>query len=661
MRFNLKTTARRLGALLCAVMVITAGFGAAMSGAFGPTAEDTAERAAPVGESEAILPLVAVGAFAVGAGTAAWLSDDGVDRETAEEAIQAEVEQRRIDLAVNMKGERQDQETFAVSVGNSVNDSRNIASQKAKARMAEMLNNGTTDTSKISTEVNETIESYYSVQQRNLIARWNTHLAQMNYTVSVQNNESAMGDVVVLQSSGSSNGNSVHPRDQIEQGNINDYENVTLSNGTSVRQWYIITRHETDSTDYVFVRDKVNKRTFQEEGVSESEVDYVRYNVTSISPSDDSLRDIEESTALDPSAYQSLYQAMNQSVSDLKANYGPSYVESIVAQYETGELNTSSLVSAEILANEWGTSYNQTGESIYRWASAVTLGIDAPDLNETARMQTEYERKPLTRMIRFNASLTGSSWSDSTPVNMTLTFDDENSTQVKYTLYNGSGAQDPVVTIPANRNSSYRDIDVTLTWSEGGELWEFSPGSTHTTANGELELTQEIVETVNVTEWGLVFSNSAPSGGWNASESYDLANFSETVYWSRSTAALDTVPEKRNAPAIYADAINNQPRMINLASVGTDSFTVTQIVNDDGEDVSSVGVRDYNRQTTDASDFVNDTKRIIEVQKVIEANEPTLGGGGGGLFAGLFGGLGGSAPIVLVAIGGALALLLSRQ
>jgi len=635
-------------------MVITAGFGFALSGGFGPTAERTAQEAQPVQEADAIvcggLCIAGVaGTAAVAGGAAVWLADgDDVSKEKYEEMVDAETSQQRLDLAVTTKGAGTGAETFLTQMNNTLANSRSIASQKAKARIAQEINNGTTDVSAISTEVNETIEDYYAVHQHNLIQKWESVGAQSRYAAEAQANDTNIDPVLNITGG---------KEFEYDGYNKTRYTDVTTVNGStenvSIFVWDQI-KDDTHQTDYHLVFDE---KSFIWYSSFNSTTPDVKIVTRAQSHSNDSLKDVSRGPAFPAQKFTEVNRGIENSTRDLKQNYGPDFVEAVLAQYKTGDINTSDLISAEILANEWGTSYNQTGSSIYRHATFAALGLDSPDINETSSIKVQYEREPTTRIIRFNTSLSGT-WGESSPVNLTLGYPD--GTQVGYTVLDQSGTNSPEVTIPVKDGYEYRDIDVLLSWKEGGSIESFSPGSSFTLGpNSNLSVTQERVESVNVTEWGMIFSDSAPDNGWNTSQTYQMANFTHEVYFSRTAGDLDQSYEMRHAPHLKENVSERQPVMMPFDGANVSEFTILEAVNDDGESISTVGVRDYNQQTTNVSSFTKEVKRIENVRKVIEANEPTIGGGG------LFGGLGdlGSigVPGAIVLAGGAALFILGRD
>lgn len=572
---------------------------------FGPV-----DRASPVGESEAIVCGgvcigVAAGGAALAGGAAVWMAaDQGViDPQDVDELEASEDAQQKVDLAYALTSEDATQDQFITEMNNTLENSRSIASIKAKAEIAEAINNGTTDVSEISTRVNNTIEDYYAVRQHNFKNRWDTFAYQVNYTVTAIDNDSGIALTDVFSMDGASLSNIVV-----------DGVTVTLVNGTTVESRRISLRDGTGERNFTVAR-----------------TENYGLELDAQTSTDGSIKNVSSRTLVSGSSsayteWEALWLEFESSVSNMKANYGPDFVEAVVAQYRAGDLNTSELISAETLANEWSTGYNQTGSSVYRWANYAAIGVDAPDLNGTAKMRVDTTRDPLARMIRFN--VTSETWSDSYPVDLTLQYPDGNTTS--YTLINESGvAQNPVVTIPTN-SSSYkqRNIDVLLSWSEGGEILDFAPGTQETVNGGDLTLAQEGVDSVQAKEWGLLFSDVAPTNGWNVSEEYTLSNLDGSVYFSRSKSTVTALEEVRHAPDRFKEQVREkQPRVIDLADVA-DSFTITEATNDDGENITTVEVRDYNQQTTNVSKFVNETRRLVEVRKTIEKREPTVGGGG---------------------------------
>lgn len=634
-------TFRTFGALLMAIGLVFAGISGAVSLAQTPvgdsiedtTGVDTASLA-PAGPVEACggicIGAVAVGAAAAGTAAGAWLNG-GVDREDVEEVIDAEIKQQRIDLSQSARATQQGADTFITQQNNTITDSRAIASQKAKAKLARMLNNGTTDPQTLSNAVNQTIDDYYSRTQQTLLVQQRAHLAQMAYIRNTTNADVDMDSILRMENlkQDTYEGFLSSPGDSFPK------KEMTLVNGSSTTRRAVVAQAQDGSYLYTLDWSGVYGNYYWE-SASINSSNYLTslgsrasfgaefaMNAKAISTSNDSLKAQPESIVYRDFQYAKLWVEMDEAATQMKNNYDLNYVDSVAAQYQAGEIESSDLVSPEVLANEWGTSYNQTGDSIYKWANYVALGLEAPDLNKTDSITVQYNRDPDIRTVKLEATTAGSE----TPLNATLTFPDGN--QTKRTLVDENGTSTPAtLEIPESDGPAYKDIDISFTTPSSGTTVPFSPDGT-TTSVGDHTVTQSTVTSKQVTERGLLFAPNAPAE-WESGTTYSTNNLG-TVYFARTEAPLgdEIVP---------VDG----------------SFTVQNITTESGAQVDNITTRNYNKQTADASEFVNQTQNAKKVRVVVETNEPDLSGGGG-LFGGfsLFGLPG---PMVLVLIGGAVYL-----
>lgn len=623
MRFLTKTTARRFATFLVALMVVTAGVGIASTGYLGDDAERTADDLSLVQEADAFGIIAGVAAAAIGAGVATaayhYLTDDSVSKEKAEEVEAAETAQQKADMKSSLISQRDSSQNFAKSTNNFVADSRSIASIKAKTRIVEMLNNGTTDTSTISTEVNETIEDYYAVRENNLIAQYQTHLEQLNYTVNVMNNDSSIADDFLYPGSDYAAGDTGGPDGENIVVNsccggghnftsmTNDSTTLTLTNGSTVdvtvlnityAQWMYdtnangIVNFDHDST-YYGLNNPVDQWA---SGASFSTID-----VRSIT--DSNVTDTGPKTAFNLTHYLNARSNIQAAASDMKANYNQSFITQVAGSYSAGEINTSDLLSPEALASEWSTKYNQTGESVYRWASLSALGLDTPDLVNTSYINLSYEKYTGDRHAVLNISGTSSA--------SNITID---------TLGGEVGANQYVVDAPTSGNSTMvripaeRNTTITISNDTGSVAFDSRPAGKpwlpyvtsgeSKTLGGTTITVKDTTEREIVTEPGMIFAQEGPDNGFNVSETYNATSMNGTVYFS---------PRGENE---------------SLQSVKGE-FVIKEAFDDDGNSISTLNLRNYNYQTTNVSAIGEQLHALTDFRETVEEHEPTITGGGG--------------------------------
>jgi hypothetical protein len=623
MRFLTKTTARRFATFLAALMVVTAGVGIASTGYLGDDAERTADDLSLVQEADAFGIIAGVAAAAIGAGvvTAAYhyLTDDSVSKEKAEEVESAETAQQKADMKSALISQRDSSQNFAKSTNNFVADSRSIASIKAKTRIVEMLNNGTTDTSTISTEVNETIEDYYAVRENNLIAQYQTHLEQLNYTVTVMNNDSSITDDFLYPGSDYAAGDTGGPDGENIVVNsccgggynfssmTNDSTTLTLTNGSTVDVTLldITYAHWSYSTNANGIVNNFNDRTYY--GLNNSVdnwVSGVSFSTIAVrSIIDSNVTDTGPKTVFNLTLYQNARSDIQAAASDMKANYNKSFITQVAGSYSAGEINTSDLLSPEALASEWSTKYNQTGESVYRWASLSALGLDIPDLVNTSYINLSYEKYTGDRHAVLNISGTSSA-SD-------ITID---------TLGGEVGANQYVVDAPTSGNSTMvripaeRNTTITISNDTGSVAFDSRPAGKpwlpyvtsgeSKTLGGTTITVKDTTKREVVTEPGMIFAQEGPDNGFNVSETYNATSMNGTVYFS---------PRGENE---------------SLQSVKGE-FVIKEAFDDDGNSISTLKLRNYNYQTTNVSAIGEQLHALTDFRETVEKHEPTITGGGG--------------------------------
>lgn len=624
---------RGVFALLFAVGIVTAAAG---SGMFAGTGlNDTLDDASPVSDAEACGGLcvgtaLVIGSLALGAVAGSQLDDDGISRETLQKIKSAETLQQKTDLHALADSSNQSAVEYRTQLSNSLLNSRSIASMEAKRAALKLLNNGTKNATKVRNAMHEAIEDYYAVYQHNLITKFSSHSAQIGYILEAAHNDSGISNTFVDPASFYTDvpGGAGVSGEQSENFYGVGNTTVELVNGESVNetviQWHLHAEAYYDGGSNGYADAIVNvgfgsNASINPQITADGTNTYstIRlenpFMVQAVSGSDEASQ-YPESVALDARAYnQSMADILGQ-IDQMEANYNLSFAQELVAGYKAGTLNASDIVTPEMLARDFSTSYNETGASIYQWASLASMGLDSPDLANTSYMEVNYYKSTPVRYVTLTANGTPSA---PTPYNISVggevvgqLFEDANDTSARVPIpvdVNNSkiGDQPPTVNIVTYGGLSTawgsQEVDAGETLQvEGVNITASKPGRYK-----------------RVTEKGMLFARNAPNGTWEVGETYNASTIPGTEFF---------------APA------GKYTRVTRMSG----NFTIEQIVTDSGSTVTNLSTRDYNYQTSNASEYVSQLQSLEDVRKDAESREPTVGGGSGGG--------GNQSPYILVAL-----------
>jgi len=501
---------------------------------------------------------------------------------------------------------------------------------KAKARIVEAINNGTTDTNTIQSEVNQTIEDYYSVREQNLISQYNSDMFQIEYAINTSLNDSGLNDRLVnLTTKENDNGMSQVEILQLRSWDPSSSEDVnyTLVNGTK-------TTHRNIGANigmYNYYHDEwtgyarngsygLYNWTYYK---SSSSTDWYNSSIRVKNVSGPDIdRNISGSVVMNFTAYEQALGDIENAATQVKSNYDTSFVSSVVTSYNKGELNLSELLTPEQLAQDWATSYNQTGESIYKWANLAALGLDSPDLANVSYMNISYRKDVGQRHVtlNFSGSPTASTY-DVTVIGP----------EVGTFTRSLNGSEDIRVPVGKEATVSVATDSDNATWDARPKPWmPYAHEGESKSVSGVTVTVEDHGPWDRRTEAGMLFAAESPSGGFQVGESYEASNWSSVYFSPRGE--------------------NTSIRQV------VDDFTILNAVNDDGENLTVVKTRDYNYQTDNASDLKEQLRQLEELRKEIEKRETISGGG---LLGNLFGGgAGASSGLILLALLGAALILL---
>ncbi|QDX39847.1 hypothetical protein [Salarchaeum sp. JOR-1] len=611
-------TLRGFATVLMAFGLITTGVGA---GVLGPGAQDTLDDVSPVQSAQACggLCVGTVIVIATGATAAAGIvanqylgtGDNGYTREEVKKIKSLENQQQQLDLHALALGAHESAQQYRTSVQNFLADSRTIASQKAKYAALKLLNNGTHNATKLTNRMHAAIKEYYAVRERNLLAKYNAHIAQLGYIGNTAYNDSGIPNGMLSFGWSGSNYDSYMKSTTGSVTVTDSYTTTTtLLNGSTVPlRGLNVSIFAQYTNDYEAMNTRtpatVSLEDTQASGYASGSAFKVTTrpyaNVAAVHGANESLS-APQKRVLNFTKYQSLRSDIEAAVAQLKANYNTDFAQTLISGWRDGRINASDVVTPEMLAQQYATAYNQTGASIYQWATLATMGLDSPDLENTSYLTVSYLKPTDIRYVTLSASGNTSALG---PYNVSV-----GGEPVGQIVTANGTTRTIQVPIPRDVNTSKlgnQPPTVTIETYDGfSTAWssdEVDVGETTTLQN--VTITAESAQRwKRVTESGMLFARNAPNGTWTTNTTYKTSEIPGTEFF---------------APA---------GKYTQITKLGGE-FTIKQIVTDSGS-VSSLDTRDYNYQTSNASDFVEDLRELEKVREDAESRLPTAGGGGGG-------------------------------
>lgn len=243
-------------------------------------------------------------------------------------------------------GMNDSQQTYITTANNRVQESKSIAWTKAKLKLANELNNGTS-LSVAQDRANRTVDDYYSKIQKNNLEDWNAKMQQIRYLD--QNTSLTV---------------------QVWDSNANEYANIT--------------DYRTSAPNY----ELVNGTTVN--------VTYVKYDFSGgtrqLKPADDTRWAVAQSPdtgdkmAIIGTGHEPILSTTHTQASDVKANMD-AFATEVYDSYQAGDLNTTDIVDPSEIAYEGGTDYDSTGGYQYAAIQLAAVGHSG-DFNSTFTVST---------------------------------------------------------------------------------------------------------------------------------------------------------------------------------------------------------------------------------------------------------------------------------
>jgi hypothetical protein len=549
------------------------------------------------------------------------------NRDTIQEIKDGNKEQERADLYQKALSLNTSQKSFLTTLNNSLNDARGAVWLKVQARMVEVLENQTDvdgdgfhQKNDVRLAAREVVRDYYLKKQLNLLADWNRSLAELEYMVSVNANES-LGRTAPSEFTG--------PVDT--DTNTDMFSNISaevdLVNGSTHPVHVVGNYYDTDNPDRnkYFVYSPAPGSSISAAPETPAKISVRGYKST---PGNEVYVENPDATEKiwvlgKTGLYREKWAKIEDQTSQMLANVNTT-ANSLYSEYVTGEVQASEFLDATAMASEWSTNYSQTGQQSYAAATLASAGLSTPNLSDTGNMIISYQRSPSPDKKLVTVETTAvSALEGSEP----------------YTI--GFAGERKLIANP--ENGQVRTVTVNVRDSAGlevrhnGSYWSMNSteGTNRNVGPLYLEVTN-VTDSRTISERGLLFADEAPPSGWQVNTTYNTASLNaSTVMWAAEDGGVTQLEGE---------------------------FTVQGAQTKDGSDLQAVEMREYSYRANDFSELQNVTESMIELREEQQQRLENIGGGGGGGdwldFGGL--GLGGGSLGIVVLAGGAF-LLLARE
>ncbi|GGN17888.1 hypothetical protein [Halarchaeum nitratireducens] len=261
-------------------------------------------------------------------------------------------------------------ETTTAQTNNSLTNLQTTLYASGEARQNAVIENGTTSVPSVNTAVNQSIDQRLSKMQMNQIAAWNQFIQSL---INAQNGTSQ--DVIAVYADGISwsNGPSQDGRTKLSSSLVSN-QTLVLANGTEVPVLQLKeVRVSGGSTVHITIRLNEYLSIYG----TGTPVDDYGLEAKSVN-SNPRIKFALES-------WQSNWQTLQQKAQIAKENLAATASWKVDA-YAAGELDLANATSGLTLAQEYSTSYAETGNLAYARAAAAASGYATPDLDNVSVM-----------------------------------------------------------------------------------------------------------------------------------------------------------------------------------------------------------------------------------------------------------------------------------
>lgn len=261
--------------------------------------------------------------------------------------------------------------------------------------------------SSVNTSARNAVADYYTAsQQERLAETWNNQMLGAKYAQNRSEQENLSFSVF----------KELNPSSDFRNFKVDSFykEQITLINGTTTKVWVANVSAEADyagTWEVVTGEMHFNKnRTAMKRNVSSS----FRYvDGMQARPPDGSS--LEPREYINQSEIDALHTDLDSASTQIQDNV-EKYASKLYDADQSGSLNATDYVSPYVQAQEYSTSWNETGYWSYAVSSLSAMGLETPDLNNTGVMNVRYNGVTNEGLIMSDSAPNGS-WDVNTTYN----------------------------------------------------------------------------------------------------------------------------------------------------------------------------------------------------------------------------------------------------
>jgi hypothetical protein len=295
---------------------------------------------------------------------------------------------------------------------NYLQDSQTPAWNKGEATYMDMRANGTSHTLARS-EARATVRDYYQRQQRNILANWELTILEFEYLRNVSDSEDNISeDYLTVRWDASENDGG---KDEVVSKSlwIEGFPKVAAQgvNGSKINTTAIKFRACAEHSDgsrpcdsYTWVPGK--SRTFPVGRDWDSPSAYFTVKSLYVKPPND---DYDPATYTGFTRWNDIWNNLEDTQTRLNDNIDK-FTEQIDKGIQNGTVDPANATSAQTLAQEYSTQYNETGYWSYSVARLSALGLSSPDLDQTSQMTVKSGNNVYTGILMSQDAPDNGTW-----------------------------------------------------------------------------------------------------------------------------------------------------------------------------------------------------------------------------------------------------------
>ena len=301
--------------------------------------------------------------------------------------------QQKIELNQMGKGAKEGREPLKIQMRNQLEESGSVVSMEARAEIVRMLNNGTTNATKIRQNVSKVIANYYARRDATVVETYNAHVAQFYYIVNASKTDGEISNTFVYLTDRNPQNERGHELRDDNRWRNPVTKQVTLVNGSTHNysaprvHWEAYGTYSGDSGDWEWI--DAGLRWNRPSGFDANDPEQfsgdLRFSVSSVDGGN-----VSSGVAINISDYRALRNEIAAQEDRMQSNYDELYIQSIVNEYEAGQLNTSEMVTPEMMVQEFGAEPDESGYLAYQVAMTSFMGVSSPNgLNASMTIEAE--------------------------------------------------------------------------------------------------------------------------------------------------------------------------------------------------------------------------------------------------------------------------------